>query len=94
MSERDWRYYRERQRARGRGGRRERPQPRNAREAVEAMLTEELGKRGFSAALEVEAARAAETALESDVRKALRRRVIRSPHSGEARLGRKSRDRS
>jgi transcriptional regulator with XRE-family HTH domain len=33
-------------------------------------------------------------ALESDVRKALRRRAIRSPHSGEARLDRKSRDRS
>jgi hypothetical protein len=31
-------------------------------------------------------------ALESDVRKALRRRAIRSPHSGEARLGRKSTD--
>src|SRR5688572_3113164 len=33
-------------------------------------------------------------ALESDVRKALRRRSIRSAHSGEARLGRKSSDRS
>jgi transcriptional regulator with XRE-family HTH domain len=33
-------------------------------------------------------------ALESDVRKALRRRAIRSPHSGAARLGRKSSDRS
>ena len=29
-------------------------------------------------------------ALESDVRKALRRRAVRSPHSGEGRLGRKS----
>src|SRR6185503_321391 len=28
-------------------------------------------------------------ALESDIRKALRRRVVRSPHSVEARLGRK-----
>jgi hypothetical protein len=28
------------------------------------------------------------------VRKALRRRAIRSPHSGEVRLGRKSPDRS
>ncbi len=33
-------------------------------------------------------------ALENDVRKALRRRASRSPHSGEARLGRKSADRS
>jgi hypothetical protein len=33
-------------------------------------------------------------ALESDVRKALRRRAVRSPHSGEARLGRRSPDRS
>jgi transcriptional regulator with XRE-family HTH domain len=33
-------------------------------------------------------------ALERDVRKALARRAIRSPHSGEARLNRKSRDRS
>jgi hypothetical protein len=33
-------------------------------------------------------------ALESDVRKALRRRAIRSPHSGEARLGRKTPHRS
>lgn len=33
-------------------------------------------------------------ALESDVRKALRRRVVRSPHSGEARLARKGPERS
>jgi transcriptional regulator with XRE-family HTH domain len=33
-------------------------------------------------------------ALESDVRKALSRRAARSPHSAEARLGRKSGDRS
>jgi transcriptional regulator with XRE-family HTH domain len=33
-------------------------------------------------------------ALESDVRKALGRRAARSPHSAEARLGRKSGDRS
>lgn len=65
MSRRDWRYYRDRQRARGR--RRERPK--NAREAVEALLRGELGGRGFPAALEVEAARAAEAALESDVRR-------------------------
>jgi transcriptional regulator with XRE-family HTH domain len=31
-------------------------------------------------------------ALESDVRKALRRRAVRSPHSAEARLGRKRGD--
>ena len=30
-------------------------------------------------------------ALESDLRKVLRRRVVRAPHSAEARLGRKSR---
>jgi len=50
---RDWRYYRERQRARGRRGRRE--EPKTAREAVEALLSEELGGRGFAAALGVEA---------------------------------------
>jgi transcriptional regulator with XRE-family HTH domain len=33
-------------------------------------------------------------ALESDVRKALSRRAVRAPHSGEVRLGRKSSDRS
>jgi ribonuclease R len=69
VSERDWRYYRERQRARGRGRKRERKPPRNAREAIEALLEEELGGRGFPAALEVEAGRAAEAALESDVRR-------------------------
>jgi ribonuclease R len=67
MSERDWRYYRARQRARGRGRKRERP--RNAREAVEALLAEELGGRGFPAGLEVEAARAAEAAAEGDARR-------------------------
>ena len=69
MSERDWRYYRDRQRARGRGRKRERRPPRNAREAVEALLGEELGGRGFATALEVEAARAAEAALESGIRR-------------------------
>ena len=53
-SERDWRQYRDRQRARGRG-RGQKP-PKNAREAVEALLREELGGRGFRASLEVEAA--------------------------------------
>jgi ribonuclease R len=59
VSKRDWRYYRERQRARGRGRRRE---PRNAREAVDALLEERLERRGFAAALEVEAGRAADLA--------------------------------
>jgi len=36
MSRRDWRYYRERQRARGR----RRAEPKNAREAMEALLAE------------------------------------------------------
>ncbi|HET9163939.1 MAG TPA: RNB domain-containing ribonuclease [Solirubrobacterales bacterium] len=53
MAKRDWRYYRERQRGRGR-----REAPKTARDAVEALLHEELGGRGFAAALEVEAGRA------------------------------------
>ncbi len=57
MSERDWRYYRARQRTRGRG--RKRAEPRNSREAIEALLSEELGRRGFRPALEAEAGRAA-----------------------------------
>jgi ribonuclease R len=56
-SQRDWRYYRDRQRARGRG--RQQAVPKTAREAVEALLREELGGRGFRAALELEAGRAA-----------------------------------
>jgi len=60
MARRDWRYYRERQRARGRRGRRE--EPKTARDAVEALLGEELGGRGFPAALEVEAREAGERA--------------------------------
>ncbi|MFP5388499.1 MAG: hypothetical protein ACLGG5_04285, partial [Thermoleophilia bacterium] len=66
MSGRDWRYYRERQRARGRGRRRE---PRNAREAIDALLDERLEGRGFAAALEVEAGRAADVAAESEIRR-------------------------
>ena len=62
MSRPDWRHYRERQRARGRGRRRE--PPKSAREAVEALLREELGWRGFPAALELEAARATEVAAD------------------------------
>jgi len=56
VSKRDWRYYRARQRGRGRSRRAE---PKNAREAVEGLLREELGGRGFAAALELEAGRAA-----------------------------------
>ena len=60
MGERDWRYYRARQRSRGRP--RGRAEPKTARDAVEELLREELGGRGFRAALEVEAAEAAESA--------------------------------
>jgi ribonuclease R len=67
MSRRDWRYYRARQRARGRG--RERARPKNAREAVEALLMEGLGRRGFPAAIEVEAGRAADAAESSGIRR-------------------------
>lgn len=67
VSRRDWRYYRERQRARGRG--RKRAEPRNAREAVELLLGERLGRRGFPAALEVDAQRAAEDAAASELRR-------------------------
>jgi ribonuclease R len=66
VSKRDWRYYRERQRGRGR---RRPAQPRNAREAVEALLEEGLDRRGFPAALEVEAGRAAEAAEASTGRR-------------------------
>jgi ribonuclease R len=57
---RDWRYYRERQRGRQRG--RRQAEPKTARDAIEALLREELGGRGFRASLEVEAAEAAERA--------------------------------
>jgi ribonuclease R len=60
VSRGDWREHRERQRSRGRRGRRE--EPKSARDAVEALLRDELGGRGFRAALEVEAAEAAERA--------------------------------
>ncbi len=50
----NWRQHRDRQRARGR----RRAEPKNAREAVEALLREELGGRGFRASLELEAAEA------------------------------------
>ena len=67
MSRRDWRYYRERQRGRGRG--RARARPKNAREAVEALLDERLGRRGFPASLELEAARAADAAESGESRR-------------------------
>jgi ribonuclease R len=51
----------------GRG--REGAKPKNAREAVDALLAERLGRRGFSAALEVEAGRAADAAESSEVRR-------------------------
>jgi ribonuclease R len=66
LSRRDWRYYRERQRARGRGRRKE---PKNAREAIDALLDERLEGRGFAAALEVEAGRAADRAEGGDDRR-------------------------
>jgi ribonuclease R len=59
-SERNWRQHRDRQRSRGRG-RRQQP-PKNAREAVEALLREELGGRGFRASLELEATEAGDVA--------------------------------
>ncbi len=65
MSRRDWRYYRERQRGRGRA----RAGPKNAREAVEALLDERLGRRGFPASLELEAARAADAAENGEARR-------------------------
>src|SRR6476646_5376197 len=60
MSKRDWRYYRERQRGRGRG--RPPAKPKNARAAVDMLLAERLGRRGFPASIEVEAGRAADAA--------------------------------
>jgi ribonuclease R len=45
-----------------RGGGRRRREPRTAREAVEELLLEQLGRRGFAAALEVEAGRRAAAA--------------------------------
>jgi ribonuclease R len=67
VSRRDWHYYRERQRGRGRG--RARARPKNAREAVEGLLDERLGRRGFPASLELEAARAADSAEGGEARR-------------------------
>lgn len=58
MSRTDWRHDRERQRGRGR----KQAAPKTARDAVEALLREDLGGRGFRASLELEAGRAAEVA--------------------------------
>jgi ribonuclease R len=55
-SERNWRQHRDRQRGRSRG--RKQAEPKNAREAVEVLLREEMGGRGFRASLELEAAEA------------------------------------
>jgi ribonuclease R len=74
VSERDWRYYRDRQRERGR--RRRQPPPTTAREAVEALLDEELGRRGFPTALEVDAKDAAGVA---DSRSVPRRDLVELP---------------
>jgi ribonuclease R len=63
MSKRDWRYYRERQRIRAHG------KPKNAREAIDALLEERLEGRGFTAAVEVEAGRAADAAESSEIRR-------------------------
>ena len=61
MSGGDRRHHRERQRTRGRG--RKQSPPKTARDAVEALLREELGgRRGFRASLELEAGRAADVA--------------------------------
>ncbi|HEX2097103.1 MAG TPA: RNB domain-containing ribonuclease [Solirubrobacterales bacterium] len=59
MSKTDWRRYRSRQRARGRSRRAE---PRNAREAVDRLIADELGRRGFRPPLEKEARGAADRA--------------------------------
>jgi ribonuclease R len=59
-SEGNWRRHRDRQRARGRGRRQE--APKNARDAVETLLREELGGRGFRASLELEASEASAVA--------------------------------
>jgi len=64
MSNGDWRYHRARQRRAhtGRRGTGRRSEPKSAREAVEALLGEELGRPGFGAALEAEAGEAASVA--------------------------------
>jgi ribonuclease R len=56
----NWRQHRDRQRARGRG--RGQAVPKTARDAVEALLREELGWRGFRASHELEAGKAADAA--------------------------------
>jgi ribonuclease R len=67
VSKPDWRHHRARQRARGRG--RKRSEPKRARDAVEALLRDELGWRGFRASLEVEAGKAADAAEASRERR-------------------------
>jgi ribonuclease R len=60
VSKSDWRQHRARQR--GRGGGRRPAVPKTARDAVEALLREGLGGRGFRASLELEAGKAAAVA--------------------------------
>jgi len=74
VSQRDWRHYRDRQRARGR--RRRKAAPKTARGAVEAHLRDELEWRGFRAALEVEAGKAAAAA---EKRSGSRRDLVELP---------------
>jgi ribonuclease R len=74
MARPDWRYYRARQRERGR--RRRRSAPKTAREGIEALLREELEWRGFRAALEVEAGEAAAAA---EARELPRRDLVELP---------------
>jgi ribonuclease R len=66
VSKKDWRYYRERQRQRGR---RRREEPRNAREAIGRLLEDRLDQRGFPPALEAEAGRVADAVERSPGRR-------------------------
>ncbi len=58
-------------RGRAAGRSRRRAEPKNARDAIEALLSEELGRRGFPISLEAEADRAAEAAAGVDGRRDL-----------------------
>ncbi|HEX5763049.1 MAG TPA: RNB domain-containing ribonuclease [Solirubrobacterales bacterium] len=60
MSKTDWRRHRARQRRGHTGWRRD--EPRNAREAIDCLIEDELGRRGFRPPLEKEARAAAERA--------------------------------
>ncbi len=67
MSKRDWRYYQERQRARGRG--RERLSRRTLARRSKRCWPNGLERRGFPASIEVEAGRAADAAEDSEIRR-------------------------